>query len=76
MGIFAKNNVPSNSKTPCMTCTSALVFIGYGKSEQTTVCTCVYPNIVVPFTVNTCSGYYDKNRPRKQLEGFKFKVDH
>jgi hypothetical protein len=26
----------------------------------------VHPNIVLPFTVNTCSGYYDKNRPSYQ----------
>jgi hypothetical protein len=26
-------------------------------------CTRVHPNVVLPFTVSTCTGYYDKNRP-------------
>jgi hypothetical protein len=33
------------------------------------MCTWVHPNIVLPFTVNTCTGYYDKNRPSyKQMQ--------
>jgi hypothetical protein len=26
----------------------------------------MHPNIVLPFIVNTCTGYYDKNRPSYQ----------
>jgi len=36
------------------------------ESEQMTMGTYVHPNLVLPFTVNTCSGYYDKNRPSWQ----------
>lgn len=33
------------------------------------MCTYVDPNIVLPFTVYTCSGFYDRNRPTwKQME--------
>ena len=28
-----------------------------------TVCTDTNPNIVVPFLIYECTGYYDKNRP-------------
>ena len=30
------------------------------------MCTYVDPNIVLPFSVYTCSGFYDKNRPSYQ----------
>jgi hypothetical protein len=36
---------------------------GYRESELVTICNDVSPNIVVPFTIYECSGYYDKNRP-------------
>lgn len=36
---------------------------GYRESELITICNDVQPNIVVPFTIYECSGYYDKNRP-------------
>ena len=60
---FIKNGTPVGTESLCKTCTSALVFTGYRESEQMTMCTYVHPNIVLPFTVNTCSNYYDKNRP-------------
>ncbi len=60
---YIKNGTPVGSEPLCRTCTSALIFTGYRESEQMTMCTFVHPNIVLPFTVNTCSGYYDKNRP-------------
>ena len=66
---YIKNGTPIGSESLCKTCTSALVFTGYRESEQTTMCTWVHPNIVLPFTVNTCTGYYDKNRPSyKQMQ--------
>ena len=39
---------------------------GYRESEMITMCTGVHPNIVVPFTIYECSGYYDKNKPSWQ----------
>jgi len=36
---------------------------GYRESEMVTMCCGVVPNIVVPFRIYECTGYYDKNRP-------------
>ena len=42
---------------------------GYRESESITLCTDLNPNIVVPFVIYECSGYYDKNRPSwRQME--------
>jgi hypothetical protein len=60
---YIKNGTPVGTESLCKTCTSALIFTGYRESEQVTICTWMEPNIVLPFTVNTCTGYYDKNRP-------------
>ena len=66
---YIKNGTPVGSESLCKTCTSALIFTGYRESEQITMCTYMEPNIILPFTVNTCTGYYDKNRPNwKQME--------
>ena len=61
--VYVKNGTPVGVESLCKTCTNALVFTGYRESEQTTMCTYVHPNIALAFTVNTCTGYYDKNRP-------------
>jgi hypothetical protein len=63
---YIKNGTPIGNESRCKTCSYALVFTGYRESEQMTMCTRVHPNIVLPFTVNTCTGYYDKNRPSYQ----------
>ena len=63
---YIKNGTPVGTESLCKTCTSALIFAGYRESEQMTMCTWVHPTIVLPFTVNTCIGYYDKNRPSHQ----------
>jgi hypothetical protein len=63
---YIKNGTPVGTESLCKTCTNALVFTGYRESEQMSMCTWVQPNIVLPFTVNTCTGYYDKNRPSYQ----------
>jgi hypothetical protein len=63
---YIKNGTPVGNESLCKNCTNALVFTGYRESEQMTMCTYVHPNIVLPFTVNTCTGYYDKNRPSYQ----------
>jgi hypothetical protein len=36
---------------------------GYRESEMVAMCSGVHPNIVVPFRIYECTGYYDKNRP-------------
>ena len=67
--VYIKNGTPIGSESLCRTCSHALIFTGYRDSERVTMCTYVTPDIVLPFTVNTCSGYYDKNRPSwKQME--------
>jgi hypothetical protein len=60
---YIKNGTPVGNESLCKTCSSALIFTGYRESEQLTICSWADPNIVLPFTVNTCTGYYDKNRP-------------
>lgn len=67
--IYVKNGTPIGSESLCKTCSSALVLTGYRESEQMMMCTWVHPNIALPFIVNTCTGYYDKNRPSyKQMQ--------
>ncbi|SNT21436.1 hypothetical protein SAMN05421770_105199 [Granulicella rosea] len=42
---------------------------GFRESEMVSICTDVHPNLVLPFPVHECSGYYDKNRPNwEQME--------
>lgn len=42
---------------------------GYRESELLIMCDRMFRPIVVPFAMNECSGYYDKNRPSwKQME--------
>ena len=63
---YIKNGTPVGTESLCRTCSFAVAFTGYRESEQISLCTRVHPNIVLPFTVNTCTGYYDKNRPSYQ----------
>jgi hypothetical protein len=66
---YIKNGTPVGSESLCRTCRYSLIMSGYRESEQITICTYVGPNLVLPFKVNTCSGFYDKNRPSwKQME--------
>jgi hypothetical protein len=64
--VYIKNGTPVGNESICRTCSYALIFTGYRESEQVTMCTSVHPNLVLPFPINTCSGYYDKNRPSYQ----------
>jgi hypothetical protein len=64
--VHIKNGTPVGTESLCRTCSFAIVFTGYRESEQMSMCTRVHPNIVLPFPVNTCTGYYDKNRPSYQ----------
>ena len=58
-----KGGTPVGSASLCRTCTRALIMSGYRESEMLTMCTYPEPNIAVPFVINECTGYYDKNRP-------------
>ena len=63
---YIKNGTPVGNESLCKTCSHTQIISGYRESEHITVCCYVNPNIVLPFTVNTCTGYYDKNRPTWQ----------
>src|ERR1700689_3914620 len=60
---FIKGGTPVGSESLCRTCSSAHIMVGYRESEMVTICECVSPNIVIPFKIYECSGYYAKNRP-------------
>jgi hypothetical protein len=60
---YIKGGTPVGSESLCRSCTYAHTMTGYRESELITVCTNVGPNIVVPFQIYECTGYYDKNRP-------------
>jgi hypothetical protein len=67
--IFIKDGRLVGAELLFKTCSWAVIFAGYRESEQTIICTRMDPNIVLPFTVNTCTGCYDKNRPSyKQMQ--------
>jgi hypothetical protein len=63
---YIKNGTPIGNEALCRTCSWAVIFTGYRESEQMIMCTRMDPNIMLPFTVNTCTSYYDKNRPTWQ----------
>ena len=66
---YIKGGTPVGSESLCRTCANAHIMTGYRESEMVTVCTDVHPNIVLPFVIHECTGYYDKNRPSwKQME--------
>jgi hypothetical protein len=66
---YVKGGTPIGSVSKCKTCSYSHIMTGYRESEVITICNEVHPNIVVPFNVYECSGYYDKNRPSwKQME--------
>ena len=66
---YIKGGTPIGSASLCDTCSSGHVMTGYRESEKLTICECVNPNIVIPFLIYECTGYYDKNRPSwKQME--------
>jgi len=61
--VYVKGGTPVGSESLCRSCTSAHIMTGYRESEMVTICNDVHPNIVVPFNIYECTGYYDKNRP-------------
>lgn len=72
---YIKGGTPLGSQPLCHTCASAHIMTGYRESEQIILCTDVHPNIVLPFVIHECTGYYDKNRPSwKQMEDLAIEV--
>ncbi len=61
--VYVKGGTPIGSESLCASCTSAHIMTGYKESEAITMCSGVHPNIVVPFRIYECTGYYDKNKP-------------
>jgi hypothetical protein len=60
---YIKGGTPIGSESLCKTCSYAHIMTGYRESEMVTMCNEVNPNIVVPFLIYECTGYYDKHRP-------------
>jgi hypothetical protein len=58
-----KNGTPVGSASLCRTCSDAQIMTGFRDSEFITICDNVNPNLIVPFNVCECTGYWDKNRP-------------
>jgi hypothetical protein len=66
---YIKGGTPVGNDSLCRTCSYAHIMRGYRESEMVTICNEVHPNVVVPFSIFDCSGYYDKNRPTwEQME--------
>lgn len=72
---YIKGGTPIGSDSLCRTCSYAHIMRGFRESEMVTMCNEVHPNIVVPFAVHECTGFYDKNRPSwKQMEDLAINV--
>lgn len=61
--VYVKGGTPVGSESMCKTCSYSHIMTGFKESEMVTICRHVHPNIVVPFLMYECTGYYDKNRP-------------
>ena len=47
----------------CATCAWAHIVSGFRESGLVVICTEVHPNFPVPFKVQECTNYLDRNRP-------------
>jgi hypothetical protein len=66
--INIKNGTPVGSASLCETCSSAQIMRGFRESEMIVLCTYTFDQpIQVPFKVNQCTMYSDKNRPSWEL---------
>ncbi|GAA3748951.1 hypothetical protein [Terriglobus aquaticus] len=71
-----KGATPIGSVALCSTCTCGLILSGFRESEQVMICTRVEPNLLLPFPVHECTGYYDKNRPSwQQMQKLAIRVE-
>jgi hypothetical protein len=60
---YVKGGTPVTAASKCNTCNYAHIMTGFRESERIVMCNEVHPNIVVPFVIFECTGYYDKNLP-------------
>jgi hypothetical protein len=60
---YVKGGTPVTAASKCNTCNYAHIMTGFRESEKVVMCNEVHPNIVVPFVIFECTGYYDKNLP-------------
>ena len=58
-----KGATPRSWSSLCSTCNSAHIITGFRESELVVICTEVHPNFAVPFKVQDCTSYLDRNRP-------------
>jgi hypothetical protein len=61
--INMKGGTPSGRASLCTTCAGAHIVSGFRESELVVICTEVNPNFPVPFKVQECTNYLDRNRP-------------
>ncbi|MGA3224879.1 MAG: hypothetical protein ABSC65_14025 [Acidobacteriaceae bacterium] len=61
--INIKGGTPSGWASLCTTCSWAHILSGFRESELLVICTEVNPNFTVPFKVQECTNYLDRNRP-------------
>jgi hypothetical protein len=61
--INMKGGTPSGWASLCATCAWAHIVSGFRESELVVICTEVNPNFPVPFKVQECTNYLDRNRP-------------
>jgi hypothetical protein len=63
-----KNGTPVGSTSLCETCSNAQIMRGFRESEMIVLCTYTFDQpIQVPFKVNQCTMYCDKNRPSWEM---------
>jgi hypothetical protein len=58
-----KDGTPVGNDHLCTRCKWGQCMIGYRESDRLVICTNVYLNLVVPFTVLDCTSFSDKHRP-------------
>jgi hypothetical protein len=61
--INMKGATPRGWNSLCATCNYAHIVSGFRESELVVICTRVYPSFAVPYKVQECTGYLDRNRP-------------
>jgi hypothetical protein len=61
--INVKGGTPNGWSSLCTTCAWAHIVSGFRESELVVICTEVNPNFPVPFKVQECTNYLDRNRP-------------
>jgi len=62
MRVHMKGGTPMSGPSLCGTCTLGHISKGYRQNEQIVVCKAVYFHRTVPFPVQECSSYVDRNR--------------